>query len=122
MRIQRIDSVNFGYNKKLNTKLVKKLENEDPSVLEETSIIKNLNSLCNDTEDLLRLHETLESDKSDLYYSSLLPMKILLSKLVDNKYPELHFTEKEIKSYEKEAYNLCKEGKENPWQFQLATE
>ena len=122
MRIQRIDTTNFGYNKRLNTKLVRKLEKENPSVLGETSIIKDLNTLCNDTEDLLRLHETLDSDKSDLYYNSLLPMKILLTKLVENKYPDLHFTEKEIKSYEQEAYNLSKAGENYPWQFQLATE
>lgn len=122
MRIQRIDTTNFGYNKRLNTKLVRKLENEDPTALEETLIIKDLNTLCNDTEDLLRLHEAIESEKSDLYYSSLLPMKILLSKLVDYKYPELNFTEKEIESYEQEAYNLYKLGEDYPWQFQLATE
>ena len=122
MHIQKINPITFGFNKKLNRQLEKKLEN-DISDLEETSLIKDLNTLCNNTEDLLRLHDSIESDKAELYYESLLPMKILLAKLVDYKFPDLNFTKKETESYEREAYNIkIKQNDAYPWQLELASE
>lgn len=122
MHIQKINPITFGYNRKLNRQLEKKL-NHDNSDLEETSLIKDLNTLCNNTEDLLRLHDSTGSDKAELYYQSLLPMKILLAKLVDYKFPDLNFTKKESESYEREAYNIkIKQNNAYPWQLELASE
>lgn len=129
MRIQNINynyTPAFGYNKRLNKQLTQKLDQAKPDD-EMANTIRNLNNFCNSTEELVRTSKDYEEE--DDYLSALARTKIALAELVDLKYPELNYAEREQKSYlseiKKNAKNLKNSENEDddlPWQQYLAEE
>ncbi len=104
MQIQKINynSPTFGYNRKLNSQLNKKLaeasENDDSA-----KVIKELNEYCIKSENLLRYYDSADSGKKNFMYLAFVSPKVALAQLVHEKYPELKYPEREKKSYEAEA-------------------
>ena len=127
MRIQRIGyTPAFGYNKKLNNELNKKLDTAAPND-EMANTIRNLNNFCNSTEELVR--SSKDDEEEDDYLVALARTKIALAELVDLKYPELNYPAREQKSYlseikknTKDLKDLENEDEDLPWQQYLAEE
>ncbi len=113
MRIQRIGyTPTFGYNKRLNNELNKKLDAEKPDD-EMANTIRNLNNYCNSTEELIR--SSKNEAEEDEFLSAFTAPKITLAGLIDIKYPELNYSAREKKSYLNEIpKNLDPD--EIPWQ------
>lgn len=104
MHIHKIDNTTFGYNKSLNRRLVKKLDNETNQDYI-TNSIRNLNTFCNDTENALDACDETKDD-SILLLNTLIPAKLALISLIDYKYPEMNFIEHERASYGTQAAKL----------------
>ena len=123
MEVNKIQSnLTFGYNRKLNKKLIKRLdmEHENDHV---ASTIRDLNTFCNNTEDMLKIYDKNGSAQSDELFQALMSSKITLASLVEHKYPELNYAKIERDTYESEAANIAKKGTEKyPWQFSIANE
>ena len=104
MQIQKINvnSPTFGYNKRLNTQLNKKLaeagENDDSA-----KIIKELNDYCINSEDMLRCYDSVDSAKKNFMYLAFVSPKVALAQLVHEKYPELNYIKREKIAYETEV-------------------
>lgn len=108
MRIQKLDNITFGYNKRLNNRLVKELDKDIEKKDTVASTIKDLNTLCNNTEKKLNACEN-NSKESIYLYNTLASTKMSLAYLVEAKYPKLHFLDQEITSYHDDAVNVIKE-------------
>ena len=122
MKIQHIDNTSFGYNKKLNSELKAKLKENNKDI--DTDSISTLNDFCNKTEDLVRFYASVQNDdREEELYDAFAFVKLSLAKLVEEKYPELNYTEREHKTYNSEAGAIMKKGKDLwPWQFAMANE
>ena len=122
MKIQHIDNTSFGYNKKLNSELKAKLKENNKDI--DTDSISTLNDFCNKTEDLVRFYASVQNDdREEELYDAFAFVKLSLAKLVEEKYPELNYTEREHKTYNSEAGTIMKKGKDLwPWQFAMANE
>ena len=83
MQIQKINynSPTFGYNRRLNAQLNKKLsqaeENDDSA-----KIIKELNDYCINSEGVLRHYDSIDSAKKDFMYLAFVSPKVALAQLV----------------------------------------
>lgn len=123
MRIQKFDNTTFGYSKKLNRQLIKKLDKEKNQDDYITQTIRNLNNLCNNTEDMLTVSVKNDKSDKDFLFGTLLKTKSTLANLVEAFYPELDYTKREIQSY---THDTQKDGllTENsyPWRIALASE
>lgn len=102
MHINKItNTINFGYNKKLNddvnTKLVEK--NTDYS-----EYLLHMNLYVNNLEDRVRYAENNEKDQRTLnnYAYILTRLKPIVSEMIDEQFPKMKYTEKELKDYKKE--------------------
>ena len=104
------NKVNFGYDKKLNAKLVKRLE-----ASEQTPVIQTLykvNENCNFVEDKLRQLERGRSatDKNEAQINILLDYfmdaKTFLCLAVNRLFPDLNFIKKECDGYDKESIEM----------------
>ena len=106
MHIQRVQtSVGFGYNQQLNDQLVNKIQNAGKNK-EFLGTLLKLNTLANDTENLLREAEkskrsALLNKLTDLF----IEFKILLATNVEKMFPTLHYTATESSSYMEEIAN-----------------
>lgn len=120
MQIQKINynSPTFGYNRRLNAQLNKKLsqaeENDDSA-----KIIKELNDYCINSEGVLRHYDSIDSAKKDFMYLAFVSPKVALAQLVHEKYPELHYIKREKDSYESE---VVKSKKLDSWQSSIVSE
>lgn len=123
MKIQKLDNTTFGYNKKLNRQLIKKLDAENESQKFVTQTIRDLNTFCNNTEDILSIYTGNKDSKSGIIEGVFIPSKLALAAIIEEKYPELNFAELEAKTYEKEGEKITsRTGEKYPWQFTIANE
>ena len=120
MQIQKINynSPTFGYNRRLNAQLNKKLsqaeENDDSA-----KIIKELNDYCINSEGVLRHYDSIDSAKKNFMYLAFVSPKVALAQLVHEKYPELNYIKREKIAYETE---VIKNKKLDSWQSAIASE
>lgn len=102
---------NFGYNKRLNTKLRKKLAQEPNNKIYQS--VSRINDICNETEEAIRKFEKkdrsgveINKDKINFYADFFISAKIELCRMVDKLFPELNFFDTEVETYDKEAMEL----------------
>lgn len=123
MHIQKITNTTFGYNKKLNNQLIKKLDAEKDQNSFVTTTIRDLNTLCNNTENILEIVSKTNDSRVDNFYDVLRGSKINLSILVEEQYPELKFIKRESDYYIKQGGKITEQSDEQyPWQTQLGEE
>lgn len=120
MQIQKINinSPTFGYNKKLNSQLNKKLA-EAGEKDDSAKLIKELNDYCINSENMLRCYDSVDSAKKDFMYLAFVSPKVALAQLVHEKYPELNYIKREKDSYESE---VVKSRKLDSWQNSIVSE
>ncbi len=96
------NTVNFGYNKELNDKVNKKLENAKGNK-EFAQTLLAMNKMCNETEDKLRKaekeHKTQLVDK---YFDIFITMKSAVTNEIDNRFPLIHYRKQELDGYKQE--------------------
>lgn len=103
MRINRISStINFGFNKKLNDNVNKKLVEKNSDY---TEYLLHMNQYVNSLEDRVRYAEAFEKDQRALnnYAYILTRLKPVVSEMIDYEFPQLKYSEKELKDYKKEV-------------------
>lgn len=123
MKIQKLDNTTFGYNRKLNRQLIKKLDAENESQKFVTQTIRDLNTFCNNTEDILSIYTGNKDSKSGIIEGVFIPSKLALAAIIEERYPELNFSKRESETYEKEGEKItAKTGEKYPWQFAIANE
>lgn len=123
MKIQKLDNTTFGYNRKLNRQLIKKLDAENESQQFITQTIRDLNTFCNNTEDILRIYTENNDSKSGIIEGVFIPSKLALAAIIEERYPELNFGKRESETYEKDGEKITAQtGKKYPWQFAIAKE
>lgn len=104
MRIHSIATpVNFGYNKALNEKTNKKLEqakgNKDLA-----NTLLEMNRLCMSTEDKLRQAEKANNIRMmDMYTDLLMNIKPITTEKLNQRFPLLKYRETELADYQKEV-------------------
>lgn len=108
--------VNFGYNQEVNKQLITLLDKGPGDYF---GRVKGLVEFCNSTEDLIaqRTMEKNSSFETDPLIAMLFDIKPTLCDLVDELFPNLHFAQKEIKSYSKEGKKALFD-----WKQELAEE
>lgn len=101
--------ISYGYNKRLNTKLKKRLEKEPDNKIYQA--VAKINDTCNFTED--RIRELEKKDKSgialnenliEFYLEFFMDAKIALALIVERLFPDLKYFENEIDKYEEESF------------------
>ncbi len=104
MRIHSIaNSPYFGYNKELNEKVNNKLRHAKGNK-ELANTLLALNTYCMETEDKLRKAEAENNQNLvDKYDALLIGVKNITANQINNRFPELHYREKELKGYKAEA-------------------
>lgn len=123
LSLQPNNNPSFGYNKALNKELLAKLKTDkSPDAI----TIASLNDTCNLTENNIKSLEERKEEKSvvsDLS-NTLIILKAELADLISRKFPELKYSDREAKSYEKEGANFIPEmdGIDDNWRFTLANE
>jgi len=124
LRIQNLNNApTFGYNKKLNKELIKRLETDTTTKPVLVQTMQDLNKFCNSTEDMLVANYDDESKTSDLLYGTLSTAKLSLANLVDQTYPDLKYTSREYEQYMREANKIVgNNGNIYDWRFGLAAE
>ncbi len=124
MRIQNLNNApTFGYNKKLNKELIKRLENDTTTKPALVQTMQDLNKFCNNTEDMLVANYDDQSRTTDLLYGTLSSTKLSLANLVDQTYPDLKYTSREYEQYMREANkNVEGHGDLYDWRFSMAAE
>lgn len=118
MRIQKIGyTPAFGYNKELNKQLKKKLSEDPETYLSNT--VRDLNIYCNRTEKMLDYFTATkdEAKTQDLLYALINP-KLTLANMVENMYPELDYTNRELQSYYYSKND--KTNNDESWQMYMA--
>lgn len=122
MQIKQITPINFGYNKQLEKQLNERLK-KDPDK-SEAKLIALTNDFCNKTEKALRKWENEDKPQEILqwWYTVFICTKESLMQLIDAKYPDLKFQEREVKSYEKELHKMPAHIQENNWRSEIATD
>lgn len=105
MKIQGIQSyTTFGYNKKLNELVNKKLEQNSKS--EKDRMLLELNKHCMKAEDLMwEAQKNYNIELMNYYGDMLLGIKPFVVEEVDFKYPELNYKSNELLSYKQDLTN-----------------
>ena len=105
MRIQGIHScTTFGYDKKLNERVNKRLARNTRS--EKDKMLLELNKQCMKAEDLMWEAQKKNNIELMNYYGDmLLSMKPFVVTEVDFRYPELNYRANELTSYQQELVN-----------------
>lgn len=103
MKINSIQApVYFGYNKQINDKVNKKLEQAKGNK-ELAQDLLTLNKLCLTTEDKLR---KAEKDKNhrlmDIYEAVFMTIKPLTTELLEERFPLLNYKKTELDTYKQE--------------------
>lgn len=118
MRINFIDnnkkSITFGYDKALNKRVEKKLQNE-PTALNKQLLA--LNSLCNKTEDEIILKEKkgVSNVETEPLIDLLIELKTTLALSLERFFPSLGYIDTEITKYKEEGAT-----KPTAWREELA--
>ncbi len=104
MKIHSIaNSVTFGYNKSLNEKVNKKLEQAKGNKELAESLLE-MNRLCMSTEDKLRKAEKARNIRMmDMYADLLLNIKPITTEKLNQRFPLLKYRETELADYQKEV-------------------
>ena len=123
MRIQSINStVNFGYNKQLNDTVNKKLEKAKGNK-ELAKTLLEMNRFVNTTEDKLR---KAEQDKNhhlmDIYYDIFINTKPTISRMLDERFPQLNYQSTELSTYRKELKQKDPKDDEYTWKDSIVDE
>lgn len=111
MKITPVNNINFGYNKKLNEKLVSRIEKS-----EETPLVKSIkitNSACNSMENEIKALEGSKRqkvDKNEVEINHILNLfmdaKSALCLAVNTVFPDLNYPKIECDTYDKESTDL----------------
>jgi len=103
MKIHSIASnIYFGYNKALNEKVNKKLENAKGNK-ELSQTLLSMNRLCMSMEDNLRKAEKANNVRlTDIYSTLLLELKPITTEQLNNRFPLLNYRETELNGYKEE--------------------
>ena len=103
MHINRItNTINFGFNKKLNDDVNRKLVEKNTDY---TEYLLHMNQYVNSLEDRVRYAEAFEKDQRTLdnYAYILTRLKPIVSEMIDEQFPKLKYSEKELKDYKNEV-------------------
>lgn len=107
MKISPLENnIHFGYDKKLNKRLKERLNEGNHELY---SLFFNMNTTCNQTEDLITALEKQGvkdncSNKMliDRLLTYFIDAKIYLCDAIDSLFPELNFSKLELENYKKE--------------------
>lgn len=117
MQIQRVQSSNpsFGYNPTVNAKLMHKLSATKKNKAY-CDYLKNLCVATNQTE--LKLREAEKKNMPQLQNrleKLFLPIKVILTDLIDAQFPKLNYKQQEIETYAEEVVARHLEEDHNHW-------
>lgn len=124
MQTHKIQSNNtsFGYNPVVNAKLIHDLENakKNKSFCE---AVKNLCHITNQTELNLRYAEKKRMPKlQDKLANLFLPVKAILTDIIDDMFPSYNYKVKEYETYSEEMNARNLQDKKNHWLTVLCTQ
>ena len=110
-----VNNVNFGFNAKLNEKLIRRLTTHRKHKPFCESLLK-LNTLTNETEALVRKAEAENNQKLLLKLASLyVDMKGSLSAALDFAFPKLHYGDNEAATFAEEIAERGLKNNEEHW-------
>ncbi|MBQ8847658.1 MAG: ATP-binding protein [Candidatus Gastranaerophilales bacterium] len=111
MNLSPVNSITFGYNKRLNNKLKARLE-----ASEQTATIKTLTQVvdsCNQTEDQIRSLEKKDRAKTDenefqinILLDYFIKTKKFVCTMVERLFPDLNYMKTECDTYDEESTKL----------------
>lgn len=109
MKIHGIQSyTTFGYDKKLNERVNKRLEYAESS--EQDKMLLELNKYCMKAEDLMWEAQKNNNIELIAYYGRMvMSIKPFIANEVDDIFPEMNYMENELQSYQKDLIDHPKE-------------
>ena len=110
MRISPVSNQNFGYNKRLNERLKKRIEASEQTPIIQT--IARVNDSCNFVEDKIRQLEEgyrgVDENEAqiNLLMDYFMDAKTFLALTVERVFPELNYLKIECDTYDNESSNM----------------